>query len=808
MKTLKTIAIQNNKKNKTRSILIIIAIALTTMLLTIIASYCYGIIKNNKEHADDYYGVYHGIYQSVSQEQIQQMDLRSEFFEIGRMAYAGKVENERNMALYWVDATTSQMMNLDQLLEEGGMPKKANEITANKSFFKQLGIKNPQIGDMVTLDSRIDNKSKFSENTFIISGIIQEQNTQLEQKNYVGYVSEKFYNDQTEEDTRLYNVYFQLSDTVKINYDNAEQLIKELANKCGIDEKRVTVNSYYIMWSTDPGIETIVGGSILMFCVVLFSSMVIYNIFQVGLVQKIQEYGKIKALGATKKQLKRIVQMEGMILALIGIPIGLLLGGMLGSQTFTWIMEQAKQVDSKLNETTNIISIPILLLVIIIALITVRLALEKPMRMVAKVSPIEAMRFEGNKNQSTRKGYQYVSVKEMTMANLSANKRRTAATIITMGLSCVLFVVIANFIENMDAEYQARKSIEYGQIMASLDYSLNDEAYPENNLDSILKEDPLGQDTIQQIEEIEEVTDIKVRKQLTMKMLDEDGKPMKELFSVIVLNREEFDRYIEEEAVIGEFNYNTTTEENGIIYGASYFMEQNGFYLGQNLDMELENGISACNYNAIVQGAFGNIRADWVITEDTYKRLGMEQAKNGKIWIDCRMEDTELVKEKLEDILSIKDHVEIDTYADALQTSQLSMKLMGLMCYVLVIIIGLIGFMNMANTMIISIVTRRRELGMLQAIGMTNSQLNRMLQMEGLVFTVGTVLISMVVGIPTGYILFQYGKEHRWIGLYQYHFPWTEIIGMILIIGILQMILSFILSRNIRKESVIRRIQY
>ena len=97
---------------------------------------------------------------------------------------------------------------------------------------------------------------------------------------------------------------------------------------------------------------------------------------------------------------------------------------------------------------------------------------------------------------------------------------------------------------------------------------------------------------------------------------------------------------------------------------------------------------------------------------------------------------------------------------------------------------------------------------MLQAIGMTNSQLNQMLQTEGFLFTIGTVFVSMLIGVPIGYGLFQYGKEHSWMGLYQYHLPWMEIIGMVIVIGILQTILSFILSRNIRKESVISRIQY
>lgn len=55
---------------------------------------------------------------------------------------------------------------------------------------------------------------------------------------------------------------------------------------------------------------------------------------------------------------------------------------------------------------------------------------------------------------------------------------------------------------------------------------------------------------------------------------------------------------------------------------------------------------------------------------------------------------------------------------------------------------GLIAFMNMANTMIISIITRKRELGVMQALGMPNKQMDRMLRNEGIIFTLGLIVIS------------------------------------------------------------------
>lgn len=811
MRTLRNIAISNDKKNKTRSILIIIAITLTTMLLTIISSYCYGIMKNNKINAKDYYGDYYGVYKNISEKQIHEMKLRSEFTAIGRMAYAGEVDSETDSYLYWTDQTVAEMTNLNKQIAAGKKPEKTNEIMGTKDFFHSLGVQNPQIGETVTLKSRISNQVKFHENKFVISGFMKENETSSTKKEYVGYVSEQFYNSQVEKNFRTYNTYFKLGKNTGINYDNAETIIEDLAEKCGIDSKAVVVNFAYLLWATDPGTEIIVVGAILILFVILFSIVVIYNIFQVGITQKIQEYGKIKAMGATKKQLKKIVMLEGMLLSVIGVPLGMLSGCVIGKMVFSWFMNQSNSINTNLNNIEiNILSIPILIGVMLIAFLTVRLALNRPMRMVIKISPVEAMRFQDGQNvtQGLRKGRKKVGVREMTMASIYSNKKRTAATIMTMGLSCVLFVALASLVSNMDAEYETRRNIEYGQFYLDLDYSLNDKAYPENNLDEVLKNNPLGKNTIEQIKDIPGVTDVKTRKILVMKELDEKGKATKGLASVLVFDKESFNRVKERDNNIGNLDYEKASKENSLIFGWSYFMEEDGYSVGQKMNAMFENTDSSCRYSGSIQGSFETTNANWVITEDTYEKLGLTDEGIGEIWIDCKEKDKENVKAELETLLQTKDHIEMKTYDETLKEIKFSMRMSKLICYSLITILGLIGFMNMANTMIISIITRKQEFGMLQAIGMTNNQLNRMLQMEGLVFTVGTVLAAMILGIPMGYALFHVAKQKGTIGLHQYHFPWQEMLFMIVVVGLLQMILSFILSRNVRKESLVDRIRY
>ena len=75
----------------------------------------------------------------------------------------------------------------------------------------------------------------------------------------------------------------------------------------------------------------------------------------------------------------------------------------------------------------------------------------------------------------------------------------------------------------------------------------------------------------------------------------------------------------------------------------------------------------------------------------------------------------------------------MDTYHAQLQSAEFAARMMKLGCYLFMAVVGLIGFMNMANTMIMNITTKKQEYGVLQAVGMTNKQLNLCLQLQGLI---------------------------------------------------------------------------
>ena len=207
-------------------------------------------------------------------------------------------------------------------------------------------------------------------------------------------------------------------------------------------------------------------------------------------------------------------------------------------------------------------------------------------------------------------------------------------------------------------------------------------------------------------------------------------------------------------------------------------------------------------------GSFGSAPGMWVITEDTFQKLGITGNMTQKVWVDCDEKDKQQVEAAIQELLVGVSHVETDSYDDAMQVVEMNSSVMQSGIYMFLFLLGVIGFLNMANTIITSAVTRKRELGVLQAVGMTNRQLNQMLQLEGILFSVGTIIISLAVGSPLGYALFCYAKENHIYAINEYHFPILEIGVMLLVIFVLQMGLSFLLSRNLHRDSLVERISY
>lgn len=812
MKTITSLAWSNIKNSRLRSIMIAVSIVISTLLLTVIGVFGYGLITVNKQNAEEWYGGYYGVYKNVNDDHIVELERHSEFDKIGKMAILGMVEAEKkDLILSQLDQQAIAMNNLNQMLAEGHYPEQQNEIAAPEEFFAALGYQDVKIGDEVTVSYRMNLQTPFAPDSFIISGIIKLPERDFTVSSFSGYVSEAYYQKMVPARSRSYNVFFTLDQSVEMTSRTGQAVMEELAAKCGIDKSDVDDNSIYLMWKLDPGTDMIIACICVGLIVVFFSALVIYNIFQVGIVQKINEYGKVKALGATKKQMKQVVFREGMMLAATAVPLGMISGYIVTLFTFEAMLKifDASKLVNSMNRV-SLFCLPILILVAATAFATVWIALKKPMKIVARISPVEAMRYQesSKSKQGIRKGMTTLDVKGMTLANMAGNKRRTISTIISMGLSCVLFVVIANLLGNLDIEYAARDLVPHGQFQIVLDYSINDEAYPENNLDDILKSNPLNAGLVEKIKQIPQVTDIVLRHDLPVTLRQGNGTAEETKMAVTVLSREDFERKTEEGGSLGQLDYDRISKENAVVFGYSDSLLHYGFELGQQLKFQIFDGKQSLDFDTALTGAVGSGGAHFIITEDTFRNLGLSEDTLSYVWVDCTEKDWPVVEEELGKLVMGINYIELTTYRNVYAQFEAQLMILVKGGYLVCILIAVISFMNMANTIITSIITRKQEFGVLQAIGMTNRQLNHSLQMEGLFFSLGTIIVSMVIGAPAGYLLFSRLKETGFVGLYHYHFPIVPILTMVAVLLVMQLILSYMLSRNVKKESLVERIRY
>ena len=116
--------------------------------------------------------------------------------------------------------------------------------------------------------------------------------------------------------------------------------------------------------------------------------------------------------------------------------------------------------------------------------------------------------------------------------------------------------------------------------------------------------------------------------------------------------------------------------------------------------------------------------------------------------------------------------------------------------------------LNLVNTMINSVRVRKKELGMIQAIGMSDSQLMKMLQLEGLFYTMGTLFISVGLGSLAGYPVFLYAKNQGLFEISAYHYPVKVAVIVAVALLLVQLLLAAGISRSVRKDSIIERIRF
>lgn len=818
MKMTTRVAYCNMRHYKSKNILIGIAIILTTLLLFVIPSIGKDMVEVNFAVINKIYPTWHALYRNVDESTVMKLAAHHDVKTYGLRSDAGYMNLEdATVSIMYMDRTGMELYKVK--LKEGQLPQKENDIVVSKGILEALG-QNGKIGDTITVPYQIlkdDGLDYTKEKDFRICGFLADNESSKEQKQYTSLVSEAFLKAEIPVEQVKYRFLLQVNGQKGNTTADYTETIQNIARQFGISEDDMNINKEYLAANyVDPATIPVIVG--IMLIVVLAGIITIYSVYYVSMNQRVREFGKLKAIGATKRQLRQIVLREGMGVALFAIPIGLLIGTVAVKVVLLQFVEHAKDSNVLITEAYKVVAKGevqlyywwIYLLAIAVTLCTVYLSLMKPMRMAAKVSEIEAMRYQGGskRQKSSRKGYQFLNIGRLTKRNLAENKKKSTITIVSMAVTGIFVMMVATVLSCANPMESAKSSI-VGQYEISPIVESGNKEHPEYEWAEVQKNNPLNEGLKQQIEELDGVERVDVFTALKV-----SGGPFEEKIGTEFINGvpEEYAEELKKGITEGNVTYEELKSGDKVILDRALLHWYPDIKVGDKLKLNIHDGDNTFQKEIEVAaiGEYGTGLTNYnclIMAKEGAEKLTINNSSS-YFQVIADKDYDEALEASLQAIVDGSGRLQMRTWKNEYDTWENAIQMTRGACYAFIIILAAISIMNLINTMINSVHVRKKELGMMQAIGMSDRQLMKMLQLEGIFYTVGTLIISIGVGSLAGYPLFLYAKRTGMFDISTYHYPVTAAIIIILTLFVIQMLLAIFIAKSVRKDSLIERIRF
>lgn len=818
MKMTTRVAYCNMRHYKSKNILIGIAIILTTLLLFVIPSIGKDMVEVNFAVINKIYPTWHALYRNVDESTVMKLAAHHDVKTYGLRSDAGYMNLEdATVSMMYMDRTGMELYKVK--LKEGQLPQKENDIVVSKGILEALG-QNGKIGDTITVPYQIlkdDGLDYTKEKDFRICGFLADNESSKEQKQYTSLVSEAFLKAEIPVEQVKYRFLLQVNGQKGNTTADYTETIQNIARQFGISEDDMNINKEYLAANyVDPATIPVIVG--IMLIVVLAGIITIYSVYYVSMNQRVREFGKLKAIGATKRQLRQIVLREGMGVALFAIPIGLLIGTVAVKVVLLQFVEHAKDSNVLITEAYKVVAKGevqlyywwIYLLAIAVTLCTVYLSLMKPMRMAAKVSEIEAMRYQGGskRQKSSRKGYQFLNIGRLTKRNLAENKKKSTITIVSMAVTGIFVMMVATVLSCANPMESAKSSI-VGQYEISPIVESGNKEHPEYEWAEVQKNNPLNEGLKQQIEELDGVERVDVFTALKV-----SGGPFEEKIGTEFINGvpEEYAEELKKGITEGNVTYEELKSGDKVILDRALLHWYPDIKVGDKLKLNIHDGDNTFQKEIEVAaiGEYGTGLTNYnclIMAKEGAEKLTINNSSS-YFQVIADKDYDEALEASLQAIVDGSGRLQMRTWKNEYDTWENAIQMTRGACYAFIIILAAISIMNLINTMINSVHVLKKELGMMQAIGMSDRQLMKMLQLEGIFYTVGTLIISIGVGSLAGYPLFLYAKRTGMFDISTYHYPVTAAIIIILTLFVIQMLLAIFIAKSVRKDSLIERIRF
>lgn len=799
-KAIRNLASKSFAANRTRNVIAVLAIALTAMLFTTLFTVGIGLAENFQMQTLRQSGSKaHGVIKNITKEQYEKIS-RHPLVKASadNMLVADRIQNpefiKRHLEMWYYPEDFYENDFVEII--DGRAPQTADEILMDEASLELLG-KEPKAGSRVTLDMQIkEAEKKVIKREFTVSGVIRSGSGVN-----VGFaiVSRAYLDAREEELQYTYDTDYSATGAIRMDlmFDNSirmEQKLEKVIRESGYstdetDENYVASNINWAYLSgggeADPmTIAAMAGAGVL---ILLTGYLIIYNIFQISVIRDIRFYGLLKTIGTTGKQIRRILRRQAVKLALMGIPPGLAAGFGIGAGIVPLMLERTNYEDEGAVVNLN----PwIFAGAALFSLLTVFISTGKPARMAAGISPVEAVRYtEGGKaGKRQKKTTDGGRLGRMALSNLGRNKRKTAVVVASLSLALMLLNSIFTVTHAFDLDVYLKKFVSSDFQIANAVYFGMDHYWGIN--EESVSQESLSESFVQACEALDGFERggriYCTRGQVGLNIaaydvpdtveMDENGEcfrwfgnlkiPFQKMdeanYAAAYYGVEDFVleqmevwegetdvSVIREKLDTGKYvvaatsvNDNGTVDEAGIMHHAGDRIVLT-FPGGEKREVEVLSVVKE-NYYGMTTRVSSEFA--YYTTADTFL-ADFSDAYLMSYLFDVAEEKEDEAESEIEAYTTtVEPLMGYESKAYWLEQFEGVKELFLTVGGMLTLVVALIGILNFINSVLTGIVTRQRELAMLEAIGMTGKQIRRMLTLEGLDYAALTILVSLAAG--------------------------------------------------------------
>lgn len=773
--TLRLLTRRFLKLNRGRNLIAVLAIVMTAVMFTSAFTGVLSVLRSTmNQDMRTSMDSSHLAIQDLTKEQFEQI---RDYEKIDRMGYTVFMSTAENAKLR--DSGTeiryadkNGASSYQCLPTVGELPKKENEVAMSTITLDLLGVPR-QIGSRVTLEFMLSGQKVTQ--TFSLSGYWEGDT--LAQAQMV-WVSEQYclkhVKTATEKAIALgdyegdYNLSLWFRTPLFL-----EHYKEEIDQRYGVSDTqaRMDIPPAYDKLFGEDGFPV---GTMLLILAVIFLAgyLIIYNVFYISVKNDIQSYGLLKNAGTTGRQLRWIVRRQALTLAAVGIPIGLLAGWFVGRGMTPYLL--TSELGSEKPQVLISTNPWIFLGAALFSLGTVYTASLRPCKMAAKISPVEAVKLEEPSVKGKHKKTGKVTPVRMALGNMRRMWRKSVLVILSLTLPIFL----------LNCAYVVRESFDFDLYIDSFissDFCVTG-CFMNAKYSDFHGITPQFLKELEKREEVESVACVYETE--SMHDLDDTGyenlrglmRKAKEKNIIDGYQMEQEQKFLENRQVIshvlgisqGAFEKmeflgeGCTWEEfqsgDYVIVNRQRDVPGNYYHPGDTVTVELGEGQEG-TYTVLAVGElaydldypFGAgtyFDYSFYLPAQEYLKLGGD---SGAMTVGIEVRDgTQKVFDRW-----LKAYIEDDSSTELYVQSRMSIEkeceqfagkyvlVLGLLCGVIFVI----GVLNFFNTSAVSILTRKKELSLLEAVGMTKKQLRRMLMAEGSFYFFVSLLIADTVGL-------------------------------------------------------------